>query len=112
GAGAEAIEAALVDVMGEDERAFGGELQRLSARAGAEIEDGFARLRLDEEADELAAFVLRLEETFLPGSGAEEIGLAGLDDQRVAHALRRSRRDAVVFGKAAGEAVARGEEAG
>src|SRR5205814_8228909 len=104
GAGAEAIEAARVDVMGEDERAFGGELQRLSARAGAEIEDGFARLRLDEEADELAAFVLRLEETFLPGSGAEEIGLAGLDDQRVARPLRRARRDAVGLGGSVGGA--------
>ena len=40
---------------------------RLGA-GGAEVEDGVPGLRFDELADQLAAFVLRLEQSFLPRS--------------------------------------------
>ncbi|HEY8211411.1 MAG TPA: hypothetical protein VIG99_28200, partial [Myxococcaceae bacterium] len=57
-----------------------GEEERLAAGAGAEVEDGLGGLGLEEEPDELAALILRLEETALVGGETEDVGAAREDD--------------------------------
>src|SRR5439155_793651 len=82
------VEALQVDVVREDAGPLRGEQQRLSPGPRAQVEHGFARLRLHQMAQELAALVLRLEQTFAPRAGAEEVRPRRPDEQGVGSARR------------------------
>jgi len=58
---AHGAEAMLVKIGGDEERGWAGrarERERLAAGGGAEVEDGIARMDIEEERDELGGFVL------------------------------------------------------
>src|SRR5438132_977033 len=77
------VEALQVDVVREDAGPLRGEQKRLSPGPRAQVEHGFARLRFRQMAQELAALVLRLEQTFAPRAGAEEVRARRLHEQGV-----------------------------
>src|SRR5438105_12713137 len=82
------VEAPQVDVVRDDAGPLRGEQKRLSPGPRAQGEHGFARLRLHQMAQELAALVLRLEQTFAPRAGAEEVRTRRPDEQGVGSARR------------------------
>ena len=85
GALAEALEAGEVDVGGVDAAVgadVGGEGEALASGAGAEVEHGVAGLGAQELGEELARFVLDLEEAVEPE--AEEVGPGGGDVEPIA----------------------------
>jgi len=96
--------------VGEHVRSFGREQERLAARASAEVEHGLAGPRLNEEAEELAAFVLQLEEAVAPGPRAEKVRLRRLDQQSVGRQRAGAGGDAFPV-EGCGEALATAEQA-
>ena len=85
GAGAplhEPVEALGIHVVGEEPPAVlhgGAELKRLATGPGAQVEHGLPGPGLDEEAEELTALVLHLEEALAEGGEPIEVG-PGADD--------------------------------
>src|SRR5438477_493627 len=89
---AQPIQALPVHVVRQHPRPLGRQQKGLSARPSAEVEDGLAGLRPDEQAQELAAFVLRLEEPLAPGVRAEQIGPGRRDPQGIGSPGAQRRR--------------------
>jgi hypothetical protein len=80
----EPVEALGVPIVGQEPAPVlhgGAELERLAAGAGTEVEHGLAGPGLHEQAQELAALVLDLEEALLKGRKTVEVGPRPLDDE-------------------------------
>ena len=107
---AQPIQALPVHVVRQHPRPLGRQQEGLSARPGAEVEDGLAGLRPDEQAQELAAFVLRLEEPLAPGVRAEQIGPGRRDPQGIGSPGAHRRGDSFVR-EPRGQRIARAKEA-
>jgi hypothetical protein len=80
----EPVEALGVRIVGQEPALVlhgGAELERLAASAGTEVEHGLAGLGLHEQAEELAALILDLEEALLEGRETIEVGPGALDEE-------------------------------
>jgi hypothetical protein len=80
----EPIEALCVRVKGQEPAPVlhgGAELERLASSAGTEVEHGLTRPGLHEQAEQLAALVLGLEEPLLEGRETVEVGPGAVDEE-------------------------------
>lgn len=85
------------------------ELERLASRASAEVQHGLARPGLHEQAEELAALVLDLEEALLEGRKAVEVGPGAFEHEGERAPEARAGLHSL-GAKALGEPLTRGAE--
>jgi hypothetical protein len=80
----EPVEALGIRIVGQEPASVlhgGAKLERLASGAGTEVEHGLAGTGLHEQAQQLAALVLDLEEALLKGRKTIEVGPRPLDDE-------------------------------